>query len=195
MKLTETTLLQNTSKNLFNNKINVDPNEVPFIIDSLIASFGEFLGMNKIKDGKVGLALEDLKGNFKMGGIVGYTANEDADMPGSWWLELTFDGEDLKDVTTKFKTTDTTFQTNFTNVCHKLHHMYYQAPELIQTMIITVVDSIISWLDENAKENEEVTLELPNYFVATVAVENGEKIMSITPDGNIKRLVKDDELL
>jgi uncharacterized protein YkuJ len=48
------------------------------------------------------------------------------------------------------------------------------------------------WLDENANETEEVTVEEDGVFVARVAVENGEKVFAIEMDGLVKQLVKDD---
>ena len=47
----------------------------------------------------------------------------------------------------------------------------------------------------NAKEGEEVNLELPGYFVASVVIDGGEKVMSLVPDGAMKRLIKDDAAL
>ena len=43
-----------------------------------------------------------------------------------------------------------------------------------------------------AKEGEIVDVEMPGYFKASVAVENGKKIFSIVPDGHMKQLVKSD---
>jgi len=48
------------------------------------------------------------------------------------------------------------------------------------------------WLDENAKENEVVSIEQDGVFEARVAVENGEKVFAIEPAGEVKIIIKDD---
>jgi hypothetical protein len=54
---------------------------------------------------------------------------------------------------------------------------------------------IKKWLDENAKEGEEVGVEEPGIFQASVVVENGEKVFSLVPEGEIKKLIKDDSAI
>ena len=46
------------------------------------------------------------------------------------------------------------------------------------------------WLDNNAVDGEEVGVEMDGVFQASVAVENGEKVFSIVPDGEIKKIIK-----
>jgi hypothetical protein len=63
--------------------------------------------------------------------------------------------------------------------------------ELVDCLIYALT-TLKKWLDENAKENVEVSVELDGFFQARVAVENGEKVFAIEPDGEIKNLIKDD---
>ena len=62
----------------------------------------------------------------------------------------------------------------------------------IETLIELCVTVLKQWLDMNAKENEVVDITLDGYFEASVAIENGEKVMAITPDEPIKRIIKGD---
>ena len=48
-------------------------------------------------------------------------------------------------------------------------------------------------LDQNAVEGSTFELKHDPYFVATVDVIDGEKVMSFIPDGAVKRLIKDDD--
>jgi hypothetical protein len=48
------------------------------------------------------------------------------------------------------------------------------------------------WLDENAKMDEEVTIEQDGVFQARVGIEAGQKVFSLEPAGEIKMLIKDD---
>ena len=59
-------------------------------------------------------------------------------------------------------------------------------------MLTYLLQQIYKWLDENAKEGEEVIVEQDGIFQARVAVENGEKVFAIEPAGEVKMLIKDD---
>jgi hypothetical protein len=48
------------------------------------------------------------------------------------------------------------------------------------------------FLEANAKDGEEFTVEHEGYFLATAAVEDGVVEKSFLPDGAMKRLIKDD---
>ena len=68
--------------------------------------------------------------------------------------------------------------------CHQWNtDFHYDESEIAQ---------IKKWLEANAVEGEEVGVELDGIFQASVAVENGEKVFSLVPDGEIKKLIKDD---
>ena len=54
------------------------------------------------------------------------------------------------------------------------------------------LEQVKKWLEENASETEEVGVEQEGVFQATVSVENGEKAFSLVPEGEIKKLIKDD---
>lgn len=170
------------------------PEDTVNILDTFMVSMSEFLKLKKNKDAKIALAVKDEKGFFKMAGIVSYHANEDADMPGNWSYEQTFNEEDVNDATV-FDISDDDFITVLDTTAFSLHNMRFTQKSFSLTLIRKLVDVIINWLDVNAKEAEEVEVELDGYFKATVAVENGVKVMAITPDGAMKRLIKDDDAL
>ena len=48
-------------------------------------------------------------------------------------------------------------------------------------------------LKTDVAEGDEYTIELPGFFEASVSVENGEKVFSITPKEEMKVLIKADE--
>ena len=62
-------------------------------------------------------------------------------------------------------------------------------PDIVPSYLLV---QIKNWLDNNAVEGEEVGVYADGIFQASVVVENGEKIFSIVPDGEIKKLIKDD---
>ena len=60
------------------------------------------------------------------------------------------------------------------------------------TTLVFMFEQLKKWLDENAAENEIVTIELDGVFQARVSVEGGEKVFAFEADGEIKNLIKDD---
>jgi len=164
-----------------------DANWTRKIYEVVVTGISDFLALAKSKNNKVAVAVRDLKGNFLMGAIVEYHSNENEDMPGNWSYEFSFDEKDLEGATV-YLTTDTQFQKQLSATAYKMEIH-------IETIIELCVSILKQWLDMNAKEAEEVNIELIGYFVASVAIENGEKVIAIIPDGAMKRLIKDDAAL
>ena len=57
------------------------------------------------------------------------------------------------------------------------------------------VDTLIGVLDRESNDTEQVDIVLEGYFVASAAVEAGEKVLAITPDGAMKKIIKSDVAL
>jgi len=171
-----------------------DANWTRKIYEVVVTGISDFLALAKSKNNKVAVAVRDLKGNFLMGAIVEYHSNENEDMPGNWSYEFSFDEKDLEGATV-YLTTDTQFQKQLSATAYNLHRIQFEMEIHIETIIELCVSILKQWLDMNAKEAEEVNIELIGYFVASVAIENGEKVIAIIPDGAMKRLIKDDAAL
>ena len=58
-----------------------------------------------------------------------------------------------------------------------------------------LIETIIQVLDSEAVANETVDIELKGYVTFSVAVEGDEKVYAVTPDGAMKKLIKDDAAL
>lgn len=193
MKFTESTLVQNyivTAETRYGFQVNAD--EVRYVAEICIAATSDFLAIVKSKTEKVALAVKDLKGNMITAAIVEYNENEDdKDMPGNWNYYFTFDPSDIEDAHVYDITSPQIVQV-FSNRAYDLHHLRFgdssQVSQL-STLFFKILDDL---LDANATEGEEFSIELEGYFVATVTVEDNEKVKSLVPDGAMKRLVKDD---
>ena len=171
-------------------------NDADKIYGTLIAAISQYLATVKSKKiGSTAVVVNDLKGNFLLAGIVTYHENENADMPGNWSYELTFNESDIKDVEDIRMSTDTQFDIIAANAAFNLYSMKFMSQLYMQDMFITAIDTLIKYLDENAREGETVDVELTGYFTASVEVCDGKKIMSIVPDGAMKRVIKDDAAL
>ena len=146
-------------------------------------------------DEAVALVLTDVAGNFKFAAIVEYHENEtNPDEPGNWSYTTTFN-QDALDKLEKKKTvkkllynTDQ-FRALFDKIGYDVtgisfHHQTYMFDACLLT-----IDTLLQILDREAREGEVVDIELPGYFVASVSIEDGEKIFAITPDGHMKEII------
>lgn len=173
------------------------------ITKAFFASVSAFLSKQKVKkqDEAVALILTDVAGNFKFAAIVQYHENEEnPDEPGNWSYVMTFDPKAVENIEKNKTVKKLLFSSNeFTSVFDKVGYdigaIQFQHSSYIFDACLLVVDTLLQVLDREAKEDEVVEIELPGYFTAAVAVEDGEKVYSLTPDGHMKEVIKDDTAL
>ena len=173
------------------------------ITKAFFASVSAFLSKQKVKkqDEAVALILTDVAGNFKFAAIVQYHENEEnPDEPGNWRYVMTFDPKAVENIEKNKTVKKLLFSSNeFTSVFDKVGYdigaIQFQHSSYIFDACLLVVDTLLQVLDREAKEDEVVEIELPGYFTAAVAVEDGEKVYSLTPDGHMKEVIKDDTAL
>lgn len=146
---------------------------------------------------KIAVALYDEKGIFKVGAILTYRApdaDEEEDS-GNWYLEFTFNEEDIEDIDKVFSNHDSIFDLhavqNLSNICHAT----FREKRWISIMFCTAIDTIKEFLDVNATEEDEISVVMRGVFTASVVVENGIKCMTIVPGEVIKQIVKNDSIL
>lgn len=193
-KLQETAIPVNLSQVIKTLGWRVEPDQVGVIYDTVIKAMTDFLSQVKSKENKTALAIKDLKGNLVLAGIVTYHKNENEEMPGNWSYELTFNEEDLEGSKVSLST-DPHFQKVFCKTLENLYSLLLDDALAMQPVIEEGMNVLKQWLDTNAKETEEISVEQPGFFVASISVENGEKVIAIVPDGAMKRLIKDDSAL
>lgn len=155
----------------------------------LFKSMSDFLGFTKSKNEKVAIIINQRGDQFLMGLIVDYIPNEDEDKPGNYLLSATFNKEDISDARI-ITISDIHFERVALRTAAGDHMRFKETIYMIELFILTA-ECLKAWLDANAKEGEVVELELPDYFTASVGIENGEKIMSITLHERMKQYVKD----
>ncbi len=170
------------------------------IVKTFFAGVSTYLSKRKVSkaDECVALVLQDISGAFKFAAIVEYFPNTDnPDEPGNWSYTMTLNEDDLTDLekrktVRKYLVGDDAFKSIMDKVSYDVGGFVFERDTFIYDACLLIVDTIIQVLDHEAKEGQVVDIEMPGYFVASVAVENGEKIFSITPDGHMKALVKSD---
>lgn len=192
MKLQESSIPQMYSQ-MFSAKrkdLNLLPEHVYKIFEVGFIAFSDLLRMVKDKEKKVAVSVEDLEG-FYMAAVVTSHESEDPEMPGNYTYEITFNEEDIKDAL-KYTIADNNFAQVISLAAYSAYNMIFNKQHYVIDLMVLMAKTIKEWLDLNADEKEKVTLELDGYFVASVEVENGEKVFAITPSAEMKKLIKDD---
>ena len=104
---------------------------------------------------------------------------------------MSFDPESINDAQV-YHTSDIEYQRVLAERGNYLHNVQMTNNNFINPLVVIAATLLKNWLDLAAKEGEEVEIELPKYFTAKVVVENGEKIETIEPSGEMSQLIKND---
>lgn len=196
MKLAETNLPQNYSKGLFEEKyMDLDPSHTDKMFNVLFTGAANLLNDNKSMEQPVAFVMRKADKAFIAASIVQFFKNEDDKNPGNWSLVWTFNEADVPENAVVI------------NFEHGLSHSYFIAcggekygiqfksdAMLMDTLSYTMIQ-LKKWLDENAKDGAEVSIECDGVFQARVKVENGEKVFAVEADGEIKNLIKSDAMI
>lgn len=159
-----------------------------------VHAFSKYLGLKKNReDNGTALVLRDEKGNFMVAGVVRYHAPEQEDQAGNWSYEYTYNEEDVKDVH-QHLVTDAAFMEVLQSVATS-HNIMITDMEFALDLIVGFFAAIKNVLEQNVTPSEEFELESEGFFIATSAIEGDEKVFSIVPSGEMKRLIKDDSTL
>lgn len=195
MKLSETSIPQ-TYATEYETTVGpeVSPDEVVCAFKAISAATADFLRQAKKKNQKTCLTFVDAANNFIMAAIVKYTKNDDEEGQDNWNYYFTFNEDDIKDVpaANKHDSNESYFHAAVTNRLLEFS-LRINESAYISPMISMMARSISSFLDQNAKPGEEVTLEEEGYFVASVTVEDDQPVKALVPDSEMKTIIKYDD--
>lgn len=194
IKLMESQVPQNFSSGLYNEKgYDVGGDFTNIVADILFTGVAECLGDIKTKDFPVAFVFEENNKDFIAAAVVQYFENkDDKNKPGNWNYCWTWYKEDVPDTARLVRTTDIQLASYFRSVSQSKYGIAFENSAGITEVLRYLLVQIKKWLDENASETEEVSIGEEGIFQASVVVENGEKVYSLVPEGEIKKLIKDD---
>lgn len=193
MKLFDTTLPQNFSKGLFEEKnYDLAPEHTDKITYTVFTATADLLNNVKSKERPASFVFDRIDGSVIAAAIVQYFPNEDESKPGNWSLVWTFDEADIPENALRISLKDTQTHSYYRAIAGDKWGMKFKDPACLTTLLTYVLEQVYKWLDENAAEGKEVSVEQEAVFQARVAVENGEKVFALEPAGEIKMLIKDD---
>jgi len=169
------------------------PEFLPKILECIFIATSEVLSSAKLIDKPVALVYRKANKEVVAAAVVQFFPNdEDPTKPGNWSLVWTFDEKDIPENAQIIEGTDPNVYVYFRAVAGSRFSFEYDALDVINVLNIASIGAVKKWLDENAKENDVICVEIENVFQARVAVEGGVKIFAIEPAGEIKMLIKDD---
>lgn len=165
---------------------------------TLFAAIADVLKYNQNKDNKrIGMSMKDAKGHFKLGAILTFKqADSDAEEDtGNWYLEFTFNQEDMTDLSAELDNHSDIFVRCASHEANEICYGRFRSTEIMNNMFICAIDTLIEYLDTNAVETDVVSVRLNGIFTASVAIEDGQKVMSIVPGEYVKQIIKNDAAL
>jgi hypothetical protein len=193
MKLSETSMPQNYSRGLLEDKLyDIAPDHTGKFGYILFHGVASILAANKDKDRPVAFIVNRIDEKFVAAAIVQYFDNDDKNNPGNWNLVWTFDENDIPEHAKRIFLKDPNSHPFFITVAANRYNMEFKQEAAIINLLSYFMEILYKWLDENAKPDEEVLIEQDGVFQARVGIENGEKVFSVEPMGEVKMLIKDD---
>ena len=164
----------------------------------IFTAIADVLKHNQSTDAKrIGFSLKDAKGNFKFGAILTFKKPEEGseEDSGNWFLEFTFDQADMTNLNVEIDNHSDVFVKCAAMEAQQICYGRFRSTDSMYDMIICAIDTLVQFLDVNAVEGDTVDVTLRGIFTASVAVEDGEKVMSIVPGEYIKQIIKNDSVL
>lgn len=193
LKLMETQIPQIYSAELFNERgIDIAMEHTKLIGDVAFNAVTNCLADVKTKENPVSFVFEENNQEFIAAAVIQFIENDDDSNPGNWNYFWTFNKDDVPENSRKITAADVSLASYFRSISQSKYGVGFTDTECIFETTRFFFKVVSKWLDDNASETEERGVELEGVFIARVAVEDGEKVKSIEPDGEIKKMIKDD---
>ena len=191
MKFNETSLAHGLSHRLYYEQgYDVAEIHIDKLYYILFRGIAGTLKDNKSKEHPTSFVINELDGKMVAAMTVEYFEN--GDNPGNWTLTWTFDEEDLPANTKKIELQNDLTHSYFRVASGEKYGIIFEDRTCLVVTMTYCAEHLYKWLDENAKEGSTIDVELDNVFSASVVVEDGKKVMSVEPAGEIKTFIKED---
>jgi hypothetical protein len=158
------------------------------VIDAIIYGMADFLSFKKDKNNRVSVVIKDDRDTHLFATTVEYNEDEQDDEINNWLVSMTINKEDINPEDSITDNYDTTVKQCISKAgCDRSHMRFVDS--LSYTRLCQIFGKTLrNWLDQNAKEDEEMILE-DSLFTAACIIEDGVKIFSITPGADIKKRI------
>lgn len=198
IKFDETKIPEDVSKDLATKNVIVGSMHVSKLAKMMMVATAKCLGEIKDKDVRKAIIFEAVDGRFLLGAIISYDNTTDTEV-GNWTFEWTFNKEivanNVKPENIIHGTNSKIFSTYLVEAAITLYSIRFESESLTIKAIVTLIDTILHWLEDNAKDGEKETIVLDGVFRASAEVVDGSIQKTIDVDGEIKTLVKGDGII
>lgn len=196
----ESGIAANFSRNLQDQSIGLIDERCKELYRVMFATMADILKIFRKKSTpKIAFAMRNENNGFDIGAILTYRAPDEGEEEdsGNWYLEFTFDENDLADIDPEniYDKSNDAFNNCVTNELNIISSGSFRDKRFMSIMFTVGIDTIKEFLDVNATEGEDIDVIMPGVFTASVSVENGIKYMTITPGEAIKQIIKGDSIL
>lgn len=192
-RLSDTDLPDHYSRRLFEEKnLDLAGEHLYKVFDSAVTGIANLLNNAKSMDRPTAYVIRRFDEVFVVGCVVEFFPNTDKSNPGNWSMIWTFNEADIPENALVISLSNGDTHSYIRAIAGDKYGMKYPDDSCLLSCNIVAFQELKKWLDENAKEGEEVGVEVEGIFQARVAIENGEKVFAIEADGEIKNLIKDD---
>ena len=175
MKLLETQLPSLYSDAMLQKTWNVAPEYVENVYDILFTGSANLLSSIKSKDRAAALIINNVGGAFVAAAIVQFFEGED-DNPGNWSLAWTFEESDVPEDAIKVYLSDAQIHPYFASTAGSKYSIQFVDSSAVITTLTDAIVYLKKWLDENAKEGEETSIEADGIFEAKITPEYDDEI-------------------
>lgn len=164
---------------------------------ALIVGATRFLSTVKTTKNPVAFTVTDKEGNFVVGAVIEYTDAPDAedDVTGNWNFFFTFIKTDIPENATIYDVKSEQTHDTISAAAWEYASARFEGTESLINLYIVAFEVLRDYMLEGAVEGDVYELVYPGVFKAQSAVEDGEKVISLIPDGLIKKMIKDDSAL
>lgn len=174
---------------------NIPANMVEGLLNVLVMGTTNALAQLKSKDWPVAFVFRKPNEDFIACAIVQFFPNEDPKKPGNWNYSWSFYEDDLPKNANVKTIYDGPMLTFFKSASVNKYKYELKEPQYYGDILCYILMTVKKWLDENATEGEEQGVKIDGVIQFRVAIENGEKVFSAEPEGEIKQIIKDDSAI
>lgn len=197
VKFEETRIPEDVSREMAESQLVLGAAHVGKILKVMVTGVSKLLG--DVKDLKVPKSVKFTRpdGGFIAGARVEYHTNpDDPENPsaGNWSYVWTLTEEDIEGSTVIDISINTQVFTYFMEAASKLYNMKFNDTPTGIMMFNIILENLSHWLDDNAKEGEVQTLTCANALTASCEVKDGIVVKALVPDGDMKILIKNDDM-
>lgn len=171
------------------------PTEADMLTKISFNGITDYLALTKNKGIPQVVLVQDIKGNNIAFGCAQYAQAEDNENEedGSWEYFWSFNTEDIPENAAIYTIDNEAVQKVIAKRGHNMCRMVVGVLNYLSIITVIIMNAVHDTLDQqNVANGESFTLDLPGFYEASVAVENGEKVFSIAPKEEMKVLIKDD---